>query len=187
VKRTRSANESEVRISENSNEGIVFSFSFLDYMDGALIRIFHTGSTNRPNCSGTIIGLPKGIELLGVLPFLPSSKLLKTYGAEGPKILVSLRQFIQGVPWQALFAIMFLFLGIIGITILIAAIFPAVLIPFGIDLSGTERIIMAGYGFINGLGGLLIFCLYFWLEKRWFPVSLMPDELLKEQGEENSA
>ncbi|MGH6881083.1 MAG: hypothetical protein ACREFM_09200, partial [Hypericibacter sp.] len=50
------------------------SFSFLDHHDGLLIRVIHTGNRTVPHSSGTIIGLPKGLEYFGRIP-IPNRKL----------------------------------------------------------------------------------------------------------------
>lgn len=38
------------------------SFEFLDPGDGGVLKVLHTGSAEAPECTGTIMGLPKGLQ-----------------------------------------------------------------------------------------------------------------------------
>ena len=44
---------------------IRFGFEFLDPGDGGVLEVLHTGSAKAPECTGTIIGLPKGSRYWG--------------------------------------------------------------------------------------------------------------------------
>ena len=44
---------------------IRFGFEFLDPGDGGVLEVLHTGSAKAPECTGTIIGLPKGPRYWG--------------------------------------------------------------------------------------------------------------------------
>ncbi len=60
-------NENRFRVTKdpkNSNQAL-FSFDFLDYKDGAVIEILHTGSVRMlPKLEGTIKGIPQGIKFI---------------------------------------------------------------------------------------------------------------------------
>ena len=48
--------------SEEASRMVHWGFDFLDPGDGCVFEVFHTGSAKVPECTGTIIGLPKGIQ-----------------------------------------------------------------------------------------------------------------------------
>ena len=52
-------------ISEEVNSKVCWGFEFLDPGDGGVLEVLHTGSDKTPECTGTIIGLPKGPQYLG--------------------------------------------------------------------------------------------------------------------------
>lgn len=66
---TREAIRIAASASEEDGVGKVnWRFDFLDPGDGGILEVLHTGTTEAPKCSGTIIGIPKGIryrQLLG--------------------------------------------------------------------------------------------------------------------------
>ena len=51
--------------SEEARSAVCFDFEFLDPDDGGVVEVLHTGSTKAPECTGTIIGLPRGPQRLG--------------------------------------------------------------------------------------------------------------------------
>ena len=60
-KTSREINHSSVTLEQDNTNSLIYSFSFLDYKDGALIRIAHTGKNPFPSQTGTIIGAKNGI------------------------------------------------------------------------------------------------------------------------------
>ena len=51
--------------SEEMRSAVCFDFEFLDSDDGGVVEVLHTGSTKAPECTGTIMGLPRGPQRLG--------------------------------------------------------------------------------------------------------------------------
>ena len=52
-------------ISEEVKSAVCFGFEFLDPGDGGVLEVLHTGSNKVPKCTGTIMGLPNGIQHWG--------------------------------------------------------------------------------------------------------------------------
>ena len=55
-------------IADTSGEGrrtVCCGFEFLDPGDGCIVEVLHTGPDEAPECTGTIIGLPKGPQYWG--------------------------------------------------------------------------------------------------------------------------
>ena len=50
--------------SEEVRSVVCFDFEFLDSDDGGVVEVLHTGSTKAPECTGTIMGLPRGPQRL---------------------------------------------------------------------------------------------------------------------------
>ena len=48
--------------SEESEQMVRWGFDFLEPSDGFVFEVLHTGSAKAPECTGTVIGLPKGIR-----------------------------------------------------------------------------------------------------------------------------
>ena len=68
--RIRKVTREVLRITANTSEeeemGMVcWDFEFLDPGDGGVLEVLHSGSTEAPKSTGTIIGLPKGPQYLG--------------------------------------------------------------------------------------------------------------------------
>ena len=54
-----------VRTSLETGETVGYGFEFLDPGDGGVLEVLHTGSAKAPECSGTIMGIPKGLQYWG--------------------------------------------------------------------------------------------------------------------------
>ena len=59
---TRDVLRFTARTSEESEQMVRWGFDFLDPGDGFVFEVLHTGSAKAPECTGTVIGLPKGIQ-----------------------------------------------------------------------------------------------------------------------------
>ena len=64
-KMSREVVQIKADISEEVNSKVRCGFEFLDPGDGDVLEVLHTGSDKTPECTGTIIGLPKGPQYLG--------------------------------------------------------------------------------------------------------------------------
>ena len=47
---------------EEDRKTVCCGFEFLDPGDGGVLEVLHTGSAEAPKCTGTIMGLPKGLK-----------------------------------------------------------------------------------------------------------------------------
>ena len=67
--RIRKVSREVVNITADTSEDIkrmvCFSFDFLDPDDGGVLEVLHSGSAEAPECSGSIIGIPKGPQYWG--------------------------------------------------------------------------------------------------------------------------
>ena len=54
-----------VGTSPETGETVRYGFEFLDPGDGGVLEVLHTGSAKAPECSGTIMGIPKGLQYWG--------------------------------------------------------------------------------------------------------------------------
>ena len=68
--RIRKVTREVLRITANTSEEeaigtVCWGFEFLDPGDGGVLEVLHSGSTEAPKSTGTIIGLPKGPQYLG--------------------------------------------------------------------------------------------------------------------------
>lgn len=176
LKRTRAANESIASIEVKSRKDVLYHFSFLDHRDGVLIRVLHTGTRTWPQCSGTLIGLPKGVESFGRVAthFYRRSPLLFF-----SSILVSWASlFIAAFP--DIFNQLILFIFQVGKE-------PAPKIDFPmIDFPTMDYWMPTGMRITFGvLGSFMIFYVLYllWDRRRRFPNALAPDELAL-QGED---
>ena len=59
---TRDVPRFTARASEESEQMVRWGFDFLEPSDGFVFEVLHTGSVKAPECTGTVIGLPKGIQ-----------------------------------------------------------------------------------------------------------------------------
>ena len=65
---TRKVSRESVRITADTSEDrriVSCGFEFLDPGDGGVLEVLHTGSNEAPECTGTIIGLPKEPQYWG--------------------------------------------------------------------------------------------------------------------------
>lgn len=80
---------------------VCYGFEFLDPDDGIVLEVHHVGSGEAPECTGTIIGLPKAPQYLG--PARGASGYSKRASARRKKLMV----FIPTFPiafWLGLFS-----------------------------------------------------------------------------------
>lgn len=177
-KATRRSNNCEVHVHPEKDGCLLYKFGFLDHQDGVLIRVLHTGKKTKPACSGTIVGLPRGIQYLGQVPVqTPRRTLERARGKAGLE-----RAFLESILLTFKYRkIMFLFAGILGVAALLVAVFPNLALLIGANIPDKERIPLAIFGAIYGPLSLMVL----WMERRRFPTSLMPDEIA--EGKEESA
>ena len=72
---SREAVQITAAASGEAGRTVCCSFEFLDPGDGGVLEVLHTGSDKAPECTGTIIGLPKGPQHWGLAwDFSVSSK-----------------------------------------------------------------------------------------------------------------
>jgi hypothetical protein len=64
---TREANKFRVRISETDQSCAFLEFDYLNARDGARFQILHTGTKEKAKLTGSIRGIPKGVENWGDL------------------------------------------------------------------------------------------------------------------------
>jgi hypothetical protein len=179
-KRSRSANSLKLHLFEDEKSKLFISFEFLDYNDGAYIRVLHSGDRLEPGFSATIVGLPKGLEYYGRMHQQPYDSL-KRYGQSrrsrrrnGTDTLeLTMEEFLEKlIDASSIYALM----GIIGLLTLVLAAFPNVLAhlaPLGQTPTMLERTVMASMGLIYGTTSLYVF----WSRRRRFPASLAPMDL----------
>jgi len=157
LKRSRLENLSQAKIDSEYPNRVLLSFDYLDPNDGAVFEIYHTGDEILPKISGTIKGLPNGIEYLGRIRSPRKETPLKI---QNPAIA-----FIVGIGTLFLFGIFVIFIFILIYSSIIALIDG---IPKG-NFSSAIFLLVP------------IFPLYlvydYWIERRKFPKSLATDEL----------
>ena len=91
--------------SAKANGMVRLGFDFLDPGDGCVFKVLHTGSAKAPECTGTIIGLPKGLQYRPREGSLPSrwGKLRKGIFLflgllmSGGLLIVTLRMALHGI------------------------------------------------------------------------------------------
>jgi len=67
VSATQEVNDFRVRVSEQNRSRAFLEFDYLNGRDGAKFQIIHTGSKGKAKVTGSIRGLPKGVENWGDL------------------------------------------------------------------------------------------------------------------------
>ncbi|WP_193368925.1 hypothetical protein [Pelagibius marinus] len=178
VKRSREANKSRLLIEGDQRNILRYKFSFLDRGDGVLIRVLHTGKEPRPKCSGTIIGMPKGMEFGG--PLLPSAlhALLPALIRAGTFSSISVRTPSKSI--VRTFKIFLSLVILVGLGAVMVALFPSLVMQFQlafqldpVPISTSDRIGLGVAGTIYSLPFLLLL----WLSRRRFPSSLLSDEI----------
>lgn len=176
-KTTRAANECMVEPLPNRRGGFFYRFAFLDRNDGVLIRVLHTGSITRPDCLGTVIGLPKGIQSLGRIPVQFNKRRFARLGAKDDvrrSMLIAVTFILRNSK------VVFFATGLLGIGALILAAFPSLALLAGTSISDNDRVALAIGGFVYGPMGFLTV----WVDRRRFPSSLLPEELSDERDDQ---
>ncbi len=159
VRVTRVPNDSRSTVEAGDRRFVRFDFSFLDRNDGALLRVLHTGSRQKPRCTGTIIGLPKGVEYLGRIPIILPSRL--------GMVPISFRRTVART-WK----ILLMLPPIVGLMSIAVAVYPRL---FFILLPSTPNDVSRIPFVIVGI--IYLFPLFFvWFFRRRFPSTLMPEE-----------
>lgn len=172
IKITRKSNKSDVIINRDKPGVCKYTFDFLNQQDGALIKILHTGKSTIPKCSGTIIGLPKGLEYWGRIP---SNRI---------KILHYHTKFTDEIIEQRLNKIFASFyrsgalkyyMGVMAFLMIFVAINPSVSFLPNSDQEFPILITITFYviGLFFGLATLG----FYFEERLKFPAELLPDEL----------
>jgi len=64
---TRDVNKFRVVVNRDCLSEAYFQFDYLDGGDGAIFEIMHTGLKGRPRITGSLRGIPKGVENWGTL------------------------------------------------------------------------------------------------------------------------
>lgn len=175
VKTTRQANDSAVHIDTDTHSCLVYKFRFLDRNDGVLIRVLHTGLNTKPNCFGTIVGLPNGIQNLGRMPIQMPRAIARMRGRNASGIFLT--KAVQLAVKRMNYTL--IVLAAFGLVTLALAAFPSFDTLVGVSLSEKERILFAFFGVIYG--PLCLVAL--WIDRRRFPSSLLPDEVSSEREE----
>jgi hypothetical protein len=67
VNATQEVNDFRIRISEHDRSRAFLEFDYLNAGDGAKFQIIHTGTADRAKVTGSIRGIPKGVENWGDL------------------------------------------------------------------------------------------------------------------------
>ena len=175
-KTTRRANDCSLHAHQDKLGCLIYKFGFLDHKDGVLIRVLHTGQVTKPTCFGTIIGLPRGIKFLGKVPAQTlTSSYARVDESKYFKMIFSrlLLSILASVRFRV---IMLLLTGLMGITLLFLAVFPNLVLVVGGNISDVKRIEAAIFGVLYSL-----FLIPWWIGRRRFPRSLMPDEIAEDR------
>src|SRR5258708_1693104 len=64
---TQDVNDFRIRVSDNDRSRAFLEFDYLNVRDGAKFQIIHTGAPDKAKVSGSIRGIPKGVENWGDL------------------------------------------------------------------------------------------------------------------------
>ena len=67
VSATQEVNDFRIRVSEHDRSRAFLEFDYLNSQDGAKFQIIHTGGNGKAKVTGSIRGLPKGVENWGDL------------------------------------------------------------------------------------------------------------------------
>ncbi len=67
VNATQEVNDFRIRISEHDRSRAFLEFDYLNVRDGARFQIIHTGAKGKAKVTGSIRGIPKGVENWGDL------------------------------------------------------------------------------------------------------------------------
>ncbi|TGL61181.1 hypothetical protein [Leptospira sarikeiensis] len=165
IKTSRTATIAELEILNDNNNEVLVKFNFLDEKDGFLIKILHTGINQSPKISGTIIGIPKGVQSLGRLPV---QRRLRNRRLDGSPENAMAETFIR---FMILTRRVMPLLGLIGSAIFLIGLFPGIVLTP--EISGNERIGLLIFGFIYG--PIVLFAS--WVDRRKCPHQLTPDEI----------
>ncbi len=68
---TRDICNVKAEIARPDRDDVHVEFAYLDQQDGVVIEILHTGEATVPSISGTIIGIPKGLNRVGSITVVP--------------------------------------------------------------------------------------------------------------------
>ena len=159
VKTTREVNDFSVDRDGDEPHRLLLKFSYLDPGDGALVELFHDSETRYPEVSGSIMGLPRGFEDLGIV----------ATAAAAPSTVSTLGRLVQYrrvVLWVAI---------VIGLTVAARGVLPPevrTVMEFGEDTEiPSWLMICVGLLYAAMPAGLL------WLRRRRHPKALRIAEL----------
>lgn len=166
-KTTRAAIQFDTLVVVGEPDTVLIRFLFLDEQDGALLKIWHTGTETAPTFSGTIVGAPRGVEDLGRMPPRYPRKSVRARSSSDPLETAAIRtaSILYGGPIAA--PTIAMIMGLAGIMFILSS--PSI----GVTVSSTNWwAITAGAAlyFFTGFIG-------FWAMRRRYPASIEPDEL----------
>lgn len=146
---------------------VLIEFEFLDQRDGALLKIWHTSLETVPNFSGTVVGVPKGIENRGRMFPRYSAKAARRAGGDAFRSsAITMTSLLYSRPLVP--SILVTVFGLAGLGWVLGA--PILgFFPLASELWWPVLVIAAGYTAL-GLAGILTL-------RRRYPGTIAPDEL----------
>ena len=157
VKTTKEVNDFSIDRDNDKPYQLLLNFSYLDPGDGASVELFHDSNSRYPKVTGSIMGLPRGFEDLGIVDTmtvgLSSASLIET--------LVQNRRF-------ALWVLVVLGLGIATMGVLPAEVRAAMAFPEDTEVPWW---VMVGLGLLYSAAPAALL----WLRRKRHPKALSLD------------
>jgi len=83
---TREVNDFQMRLSEDDRSHALLEFDYLDAGDGAVFQIIHTGGINNVKVTGSLRGIPRGLEDWGDLQEWSEQKV--RFSVAAPQLII---------------------------------------------------------------------------------------------------